>query len=763
MSDIAKIEPEEEVFSNPWDVKTLYQFQFFNCPECFFKVQEKQEFINHAYQSHPDCIDYLESVKDGSLTDVDIPWTSDVKDCVVKLERLDESVVDPKTQPIEDQDYDYEPEFGDSYLPEIELNDEDVSDIEDSDDDDEEDEPLIKRQRISGPDRDPESEVQCFCCGKMVLHRNIRNHLIHTHGSYSMRMYGDPRPFQCLICSCTCVSQHALDVHICYDIKVPDRNKETKTYNCTQCSKQCRTPRNYRQHFLSAHREERPFGCPSKVGCELRFKHNYAVRKHVQMHHSKDNKTTHLCQECGNTFANEERLKMHVALIHEKKPINEAMMAGKEHICPDCGKPFANPYSLKEHQRKTHNQDSKTLNCFDCDQEFEVVEEYDQHVQECHPDAPNLGKYNCEQCDMNFCHTKILDWHYLKVHNESRTTCHLCMKALSHRTSLNLHIQRVHNPTKPTDSRKRYGQCVFCDKWDGETPLKDHIKTFHSNEEMPFACDQCDYRTFKVTTLNQHIKKQHSKKEQYFCDQCEFVTAYKAGLQRHIDHVHLQVKAFQCHMCPKALKDRRTLQRHLVTKHQLVLGTKEMEQVNRDLNKPHLVKPVEAKCDTCDLLFDTEEAFEEHFKKCHKNMTDIKFKCNKCDSTWEAAKTLHFHLYNTHNAKDGPCDICGKVLADSYHIERHKETVHFNIRKFKCDQCHKCFSLKAAMENHIKAIHIKIPTVFCEQCDYKTTTKKLLSAHFRMHHIKDYYKCNQCDFATNSPKILKTHKRKTHH
>ena len=752
MSDLPKIEPDFEELSNPWDVKTLYQFQFFNCPECFYKVQEKQKFIDHAYQSHPDCIDYLESVKDGSLTDVDIPWTSDVKNCVVKLERLDETIVDQEIiQPIEDQDYDYEPL--DDHVSDIEC------DQEDSDYEDDEDEPLAKKQRISGIDRDPDSEVQCYCCGKMVLHRYIRDHLIHNHGSYSIRLYGDPRPYQCLVCKGTCVSQYALDVHICFDIKVPDRNKETKTYDCIQCQKQCSRPRSYRQHYLGTHREDRPFECPS--GCKLRFKHNFDVRAHMKRHHANDNKT-HLCQECGNTFANEERMKIHVALIHEKKPINEVMIASKDHICSDCGKPFANPYSLKEHQRKTHKQESKTVQCFACDQEFELVEDYDQHVQEHHPDASNLGKYNCEQCDMNFCLTKILDWHYLKVHNESRLTCHLCMKALSHRSSLSKHIQSVHNPSKSNDSKKRYGQCVFCDKWDGEQPLRDHVKAFHSNEEMPFACDQCDYKTFKATNLNQHVKMQHSKKEQYFCDQCEFVTAYKNGLQRHINHVHLQVKAFQCDMCPKALKDRRTLQRHLVTKHQMVLSAKEMEQVNRDLNKPHLVKPVEAKCDTCDILFDTEETFDEHFRKCHKNVTEVNFKCNKCDSSWEAAKTLHFHLYNSHNVKDGPCDICGKVLADSYHIERHKQTVHFNIKNFKCDQCGKSFSLKAAMENHIKAIHIKIPTVFCEQCDYKTCTKKLLNAHFKMHHMKDAYKCNQCDFATNSPKILKTHKRKTH-
>ena len=35
---------------NPWNVKSLYDLQFFNCPSpfCIYKNSSKQEFVNHG-------------------------------------------------------------------------------------------------------------------------------------------------------------------------------------------------------------------------------------------------------------------------------------------------------------------------------------------------------------------------------------------------------------------------------------------------------------------------------------------------------------------------------------------------------------------------------------------------------------------------------------------------------------------------------------------------------------------------------------------
>ena len=44
---------------NPWDVSSIFEFNYFCCPECDFKVRSdfntetKQQFVNHASSNHP--------------------------------------------------------------------------------------------------------------------------------------------------------------------------------------------------------------------------------------------------------------------------------------------------------------------------------------------------------------------------------------------------------------------------------------------------------------------------------------------------------------------------------------------------------------------------------------------------------------------------------------------------------------------------------------------------------------------------------------
>ena len=64
---------------NLWDVYSLYEFQFFNCPACKYKTNSKQEFIDHAYDEHLDSNNYLKKIQDGSIRDIACPWWSSRK------------------------------------------------------------------------------------------------------------------------------------------------------------------------------------------------------------------------------------------------------------------------------------------------------------------------------------------------------------------------------------------------------------------------------------------------------------------------------------------------------------------------------------------------------------------------------------------------------------------------------------------------------------------------------------------------------------
>ena len=60
---------------NPWNVLSIYELQYFNCPSCIYKNHSKQAFIDHAYETHYDeVIDYLSGIRDGSLSDIICPW-----------------------------------------------------------------------------------------------------------------------------------------------------------------------------------------------------------------------------------------------------------------------------------------------------------------------------------------------------------------------------------------------------------------------------------------------------------------------------------------------------------------------------------------------------------------------------------------------------------------------------------------------------------------------------------------------------------------
>ena len=64
----------ETKIENPWDVQSLYEFLFFNCPSCSFKHNSKEDFLVHSFNIHTESVDYLRNISDGSTSDVALPW-----------------------------------------------------------------------------------------------------------------------------------------------------------------------------------------------------------------------------------------------------------------------------------------------------------------------------------------------------------------------------------------------------------------------------------------------------------------------------------------------------------------------------------------------------------------------------------------------------------------------------------------------------------------------------------------------------------------
>ena len=103
---------DETSEENPWNVDSLYQFQFYNCPSCYFFNSSKQEFVDHVCKSHPDSIPYLKKIKDESIRDVSGPWNSEnfkIEENHMELEAFDHpnDILMVKQEVSDDNDQDF--------------------------------------------------------------------------------------------------------------------------------------------------------------------------------------------------------------------------------------------------------------------------------------------------------------------------------------------------------------------------------------------------------------------------------------------------------------------------------------------------------------------------------------------------------------------------------------------------------------------------------------------------------------------------------
>ena len=61
---------------SPWQIQSIYELLYFNCPSCPYKNNSKQSFICHAFDAHQESVDFLRNISDGSLSNILCPWDS---------------------------------------------------------------------------------------------------------------------------------------------------------------------------------------------------------------------------------------------------------------------------------------------------------------------------------------------------------------------------------------------------------------------------------------------------------------------------------------------------------------------------------------------------------------------------------------------------------------------------------------------------------------------------------------------------------------
>ena len=358
---------------NPWRITSIYSLQYFDCPTCMFKDQSKQNFINHAYETHPEAIDDLRNISDGSLNDILCPWDlAEIKieeQLPVKCEIKDE---------IEASD-------SEIYIPKIVVEEDD-------------------------PDWDNGQDEKCtiddrrnceICNAELATIYHLIRHIETVHE--------DQKNYHCYECEKSFGYQKTFQKHMRRVHKsnsnVNQSNEERdKIYPCTKCEKTFAGKWLLKRHLNVIHesngklkKKRGPKGprVPSKKLSKLERK-------------IKDKETTVTCDKCGKDFRR-SYIEQHVKWVHEGfKPFK----------CKLCDKAFIKESMVKRHVLLFHEK-QKNYVCHLCGKAFSTDQHLQRHRESIHEGI--INKVTCELCNKSFTRMGYLRKHKKIIHEGDRT------------------------------------------------------------------------------------------------------------------------------------------------------------------------------------------------------------------------------------------------------------------------------------------------------------------------------------------------------
>lgn len=477
--------PKEE--ENPWDIKSIYDLQYFLCPSCAFKDGSKQDFISHAFFTHPESVNFLKNIADESLNDVLCPWDSSH----YKTEEYDENIMENLKEELDidndinidmnndddndkhqlDLEYESHQENINPFL--VIKSPDDISDVEEK-----------SLKNYENP-----QDVASKLGDKLDFGDKSKDPLaLEEHKTQKKKKLKKKSQsnLKCDLCSTVVASEDGMKKHM----------KNVHEGNiCTYCGKSFTQRINLISHMKRIHEGGSVFNCNL---CQKTFKNKQNLKIHKQIVHGEGEQESHVCQHCGKTFPLAVYLEKHIRNLHAEEP------RVRDQKCDSCGKLFTTKINLKRHIRAVHDKTDQ-IQCNHC------------------------GKLASNNYDLKI--------HIKSVHEGIRDSkCESCGKLFSSKGELNKHVKRIHEGIRPVPGHHK---CPSCEKvFTGPGGLKKHIKFIH--EGVKVQCPICNKSLHG--NLNVHIDTVHKGIKKYKCLYCSTAYGLNGDLKRHIKRCHSQEK-----------------------------------------------------------------------------------------------------------------------------------------------------------------------------------------------------------------------------
>ncbi|KAI4905526.1 hypothetical protein NFI96_000703 [Prochilodus magdalenae] len=543
-------------------------------------------------------------------------------------------------------------------------------------------------------------------------------------------------------------------------------------YPCQFCDKSFSRLSFLKRHEQS-HSDKLPFSC---TFCSRLFKHKRSRDRHVKLHTG--DKKYH-CGECDSAFSRSDHLKIHM----------KTHAANKPHKCPVCRRGFLSSSSLhghmQVHERGKEAQGTglsrteewklkETRKCSRCEEGFDVPEELQKHIAECHPECspPEEGSLGpalqCIYCHEPFSDEGTLLSHIDQAHGRDRkgNTCTVCSDHFATVEELYAHMDVHQLPESSNHSNSPSLLTVGYTSVSSTTPdsnlsvdsstMVDAAPTVpktrgrrkrgaqHATDicgrpakqpKVAYSCIYCNKQVFSsLAVLQIHLKTMHvDKPEQaHTCQFCLEVLPSLFNLNEHLKQVHnaedpsaliasLSDSLLQCNFCPEMLGDLNALQEHIRCSHGFP------SPVAKESNAFF--------CPQCFMGFLTEATLEEHVRQTHCDSGSLRF-----DSPLAVTpKDPIVEVYSCSYCTNSP--IFNSVLKLNKHIKENHKNIPLALNYINNGRrTHRALSPSSPISVEQATLLKQGSTssrsaseFICNQCGAKYTSLDLFQTHLKTH------------------------------